>query len=86
MAKLSLAATLLLGGAVALAPGLAGATANQRTAQKAWNDSDKCAKQAALKYPDYTAEELAKRDAFLRRCLNGLGLPGRAPAPPKAGE
>lgn len=86
MAHLPLAALLLLLGAVALTPGLAGATTNQRTAQKSWNDSDKCAKQAAERYPDYTAEELARRDAFLRRCLNARGLPGRAPGTAMTGE
>jgi hypothetical protein len=83
MTKLSLATALLLGAAAMAVALPAAATTNQRTAQKAWTDSDKCAKEAFEKYPDYTPEETAKRDAFTRRCLNGRNLPGRSSAAPK---
>ena len=83
MSKLPLAAALAFGAAAVLAAGPASATANQRTAQKVWTDSDKCAKQAFEKYPDYTPEETAKREAFTRRCLNARSLPGRSAAPSK---
>jgi hypothetical protein len=83
MRRLALATVLLLGGAVALTPAPASATTNQRTAQKTWSDSDKCTKQAFEKFPDYTAEETAKRDAFVRRCLNARGLPGRDSSTPR---
>lgn len=83
MRQLLLAATLAFGAAALFPAGEASATANQRTAQKVWTESDKCSKQAFERFPDYTPEDSAKRDAFTRRCLNARNLPGRSAAPSK---
>jgi hypothetical protein len=44
--------------------------------QGAWTRADKCRKLAIEKYPDYTPEETAKRDAYTRRCLNNSSAKG----------
>ena len=48
-----------------------------------WKQMDVCARQAQTAHPDFTAEENAKREAELKRCLEGRNLPPRQePAPP----
>jgi hypothetical protein len=47
-----------------------------------WKAADKCAKQAQLAYPDYSAESNAKRDAKLKECLNASNLAPRQPLSP----
>ena len=40
-----------------------------------WHTMDDCSRQAFRKYPDYTAEANAKREAFRRLCLRNKSLP-----------
>ena len=47
-----------------------------------WKAADKCAKQAQLAFPDYSAESNAKRDAKLKECLNASNLAPRQPLSP----
>jgi len=42
---------------------------------KRWHTADDCNREAFKKYPDYTQEGAAKRDAFLRACLRDHRLP-----------
>jgi hypothetical protein len=42
-------------------------------AQKSWLRGDKCAADAFKRFPDYTAEQNAKRDAYIRQCRADLG-------------
>jgi len=54
---------------------------------KVWAQSDNCGKESFRKFPDYTTEGAAKRDAYMRECLRKHRLPPRAdvaqPLPPK---
>jgi hypothetical protein len=76
----ALARALVLTLVAASVPSFANAVTSKYPEQEGkWTASDKCTKRAVEKYPDYTAEDNAKRDAFLRRCLNASGAPGRAP-------
>jgi hypothetical protein len=40
-----------------------------------WHAADDCNREAFKKYPDYTQEGAAKRDAYLRQCLRDHHLP-----------
>ena len=42
---------------------------------KRWRAADDCNREAFKKFPDYTQEGAAKRDAFLRQCLRDRRLP-----------
>jgi hypothetical protein len=68
--------------------GLARADQNQIDANATWKQANLCAKDAFKKFPDYTAESNAKRDAARRECLRDHKLPdtGAAltPVPPSA--
>lgn len=80
-------------GAVAIAAMLAasGANADTRleTSNKKWTQMDTCSRQSFQKFPDYTVEGSAKRDAYVRDCLrthrlpprNDLAQPQQTPAP-----
>lgn len=46
-------------------------------ANKKWAQSDTCGKESFRKFPDYTAEGAAKRDAYMRECLRKNRLPPR---------
>ena len=50
--------------------------------EKRWKVMDSCTKQAQTAFPDFTAEANAKRDAKLKECLAGQGLPQREPLSP----
>jgi hypothetical protein len=56
-----------------------GASQQGESALRGWKRMDSCAKQAQTAYPDFSAESNAKRDARLKECLDGNGLPPRAP-------
>ena len=43
-----------------------------------WTQSDSCGKESFQKFPDYTTEGAAKRDAYVRQCLRRHRLPPRA--------
>lgn len=72
---------ILSGGTVLLAIGVAAgpAAASQQgnLAVANWKLMDKCARQAQIAFPDYTAEANAKRDAALKACLSSNNLPPR---------
>jgi len=53
-------------------------TTKYREQTTRWDNGDKCAKLAIEKYPDFTPEDNAKRDAYERRCRNSRDVPGRA--------
>lgn len=44
---------------------------------KIWNQNDTCGKESFEKFPDFTAEGAAKRDAYMRNCLRKNHLPAR---------
>jgi len=46
-----------------------------QTSNAIWKVADRCAREAAAKYPDYTRESLAKREAMRRNCLRANNLP-----------
>ncbi len=71
-----LAAVLTL---LALAVGPAWASQQGAMAMKNWKLMDKCAHDAQVAFPDFTAESNAKRDAKLKECLAGKNLPPREP-------
>ena len=70
--------------AMVVAPLAARADANQKNSSAAWRQADRCAQQAFQKFPDYTTESNAKREAARRACLRDHRLPepGSAAAPP----
>jgi hypothetical protein len=45
---------------------------------KGWTQSDNCGKESFQKFPDYTTEGAANRDAYMRECLRRHHLPPRA--------
>lgn len=52
-------------------------------AQNTWSRMDKCTRTAFEKYPDQTADGLAKREAYTRQCQRANGTPVRASLAPK---
>jgi len=71
-------------GLAAVAIVIAAATADelQRNAAKAWKSGDKCAQDAFQKYPDYTPESNAKREAARQACLRNHRFPYPSGVPP----
>ncbi len=55
----------------------AGANSGISSSSK-WRAMDGCGKESFQKFPDYTTEASAKRDAFMRDCLQSKNLPPRA--------
>jgi hypothetical protein len=43
----------------------------------AWHRADLCNKKAFALFPDYTKEQIARRDAYVRKCLSEQNLPLR---------
>jgi hypothetical protein len=62
---------------VLLFAGAAMATQAGVNAMLGWKTMDSCAKEAQERYPDFTAESNAKRDAQLKACLEQNNLPPR---------
>jgi hypothetical protein len=50
----------------------------------AWNRADECARQAQLKFPDFTKLSNAQREAWRQQCLRNNRLPvvSAPPVPP----
>ncbi len=71
-----LAATALPGPARA-------ASTNGVVSQRQWSTMDKCAKLAVGKFPDHTADDLTKRDNFIRQCQRDARVPVREGMTPK---
>ncbi len=80
MRRIGRSACFALVMAAALALGTAHADVNGTNATTAWRKADNCAKAALLKYPDYTPESNAKREAARRACLRDHRLPEPNPA------
>jgi hypothetical protein len=62
---------------LALSPEIARASQQGVVVTKNWNAMDKCAKDAQVAFPDFTAESNAKRAAKEKECLEGKNLPPR---------
>lgn len=67
---------------VAIAPAQA-ASSNATAAQRQWSVMDKCAKEASLWFPDHTAEGLAQRNDYIRKCQRNQRVPVREGLTPK---
>jgi hypothetical protein len=67
---------------VMIAPAQA-ASSNAIVAQHQWSTMDKCAKEAIQWFPDHTAEALAQRDAYTRKCQRSARVPVREGLTPK---
>ena len=82
--RLILAALGLSTLALVAAPRLARADAQQTQSFAAWRLMQKCAVQAQKKFPDYTPEGNAQREAARQECLRANRLPPSAapPVPP----
>ncbi len=76
LAVAALAATALLGPAQAT-------SSSAVLAQRQWSLMDKCTKQAIARFPDHTAEALAKRDDYTRQCQRDTRVPVREGMAPK---
>ncbi|MGC2198724.1 MAG: hypothetical protein WA633_01030 [Stellaceae bacterium] len=70
---------IALGAVLMVAAVSAHATQQGQSALHSWKAMDNCAKQAQAAYPEFNAESNAKRDAKLKECLSGSGLPPREP-------
>lgn len=70
--------------ALAAAPRLAHADAQQQQSFIVWSQMADCARQAAKQYPDHTPEGNAKRETARQNCLRQHHLPVTA-APPQTG-
>jgi len=84
----TMARAVAIGLAAAIVSALVPARADQvqRSASAAWKQGDRCAQDAFKKFPDYTPEANAKREAARRACLRNHRLPDAggaqaAPAP-----
>ncbi|MBX6366868.1 MAG: hypothetical protein IRZ04_02750 [Rhodospirillales bacterium] len=64
--------------ALAAPPALATSAAG-KAAQARWDRADACAKMSFERFPDWTKEHAAKREAFVRKCHADKRLPQRAP-------
>jgi|HubBroStandDraft_3_1064219.scaffolds.fasta_scaffold440308_1 hypothetical protein len=42
-----------------------------------WVSSDRCMQAAQKKFPDYTADAIAQREAMIKQCLASSNLPPR---------
>jgi hypothetical protein len=59
------------------------ASSNAVASQRQWAVMDKCARDAAQKFPDHTTEGLAQRDAYIRKCQRDSRVPVRQGLTPK---
>jgi len=60
------------------------ADAHQSQNFAVWNRMQACAKQAAKRFPDYTPEGKAQREAARQECLRANHLPVTQPVPSPA--
>jgi hypothetical protein len=84
---------LPLWAAVAAVVALAGTSAHAEDTRlersnKKWAQNDTCGKESFHKFPDYTVEGAARRDAYMRECLRKNRLPPRSDMaqPPPQGQ
>lgn len=69
---------VLMFAAVLLPAGVARAQQNAQTATGHWHTADQCGKDAFKKFPDFTPDSNAKREAFRLECLRNHRLPAPA--------
>jgi hypothetical protein len=81
--RLPVLAVAALTAAFFLVPAAHAASSNGVAAQRQWSLMDKCAKEAIQKFPDHTADGLAKRDEFIRICQRDRNVPVRQGLAPK---
>jgi hypothetical protein len=55
-----------------------------KQAQSAWKRGDECNKKAFQLFPDYTADQIKKRDIYVRKCQAELGYPTQQPLAPQS--
>jgi hypothetical protein len=67
-------AVAIIGTAAAGAPSAHAQDRGAASAQR-WAQMDTCAKDAFTHFPDYTAEGLAQREAYIHKCLRDHNLP-----------
>jgi hypothetical protein len=72
----------LLAAAAFVAPAQA-ASSTSLTSKYVWSTMDRCSKAAHDKYPDETADALAKRDTFVHNCQRDGRAPIREDQAPK---
>jgi hypothetical protein len=84
-AKTCFTAFAVAGLALATAPRLARADAQQQQSFTVWSQMADCARQAAKQFPDHTPDGNAKREAARQNCLRARHLPVTA-APPHVGN
>ena len=84
MARIAYLALALVagGGMLGSTPALADNAWKQSTS--VWRTMDKCTRAAQKKFPDHTADAIAKRAADRRQCLRASNLPGDDPPQPAA--
>lgn len=68
---------------VSLAPAAIAASEPATSSTQRWRSMDGCSKESFRKFPDYTTEASAQRDAFVRECLQSQNLPPRATEIPR---
>jgi hypothetical protein len=82
MSRLLALSFTALAAIVLIAPAQA-ASSNAITAQRQWSTMDKCTREANQWFPDHTAEALAQRDDYIRKCQRKARVPVREGLTPK---
>jgi hypothetical protein len=76
MQLIRVAALLMMAAAL---PGRLEAGANYLNNQSNWSRSDKCSRNAIVKFPDQTSQALAEREKYVRKCNLANNTPAREP-------
>jgi hypothetical protein len=50
---------------------------HKQLSDRMWSQNDLCGRESFKRFPDYTVEGAAQRDAYMRKCLHKYGLPPR---------
>lgn len=77
MVQRALTAAVALLGIAGMSWSVQAASGNAKASVDAWHGMDTCNKKAFQLFPDYTPEQVAKRDAYVRKCLAERNLPTR---------
>jgi hypothetical protein len=80
----AVSAAILLAASYAAPAGAASATS--QSAKAAWSAMDKCTQASREKFPDETADSIAKRDAYVHTCQRDQRVPVRVPQGAKGGS
>jgi hypothetical protein len=79
-----LAVALIAGGVLGSTPALADNAWKQSSS--VWRVMDRCTRAAQKRFPDHTADAIAKREADRRQCFRASNLPGDVDPPQPAAE